>query len=665
MAVKNEGPFTQGKRSLDRRILRNTTLNILALVAVCCVIMVVAMQSLAKSILLDSLQPMARQSAKTVEANIHMLADRMMTIAGDLEVDAAEPAGQARAVRQYVLTESAETYEFRAVALYGLDGRFIQGVGDAPESLDSGLLDLLRETDNLTTWNSTVFQGGLGVTMGMPVKEDGETSMYVVGVYKYDALNDVISSISLGRNGIAYMIDRGGVVTGHPDQSMVLNGTTLAQLSGGHEAALGRAAGGETGSTEFSIGSKTILAAFSPIRGTQWALVIQIPKLDYNHLINGAMLVAVLATMVGLVASIVPVLRLSRSISSPVKSVTDRMVALADGDLHTEVVPVHSKDELELMTRTLKATVEGVNRYISDIQRVLTQVAGGGLDVSPLPGYHGDFILIRDSLSTIIQSMNGTISGFRTAADRLADMSEELSGQSDQLHLASVEQNQSTEALVSEVSHVKQRLDSVTQSSGQTRLKTQEIAQSVQGANTQMDALSGAMDDISANAQEITKIAKAIEDIAFQTSVLAINASIEAARAGSAGRGFSVVADEVNKLASRSAAAAKDATELVNNTRSIIRNGVELTAATAGSIRSIASVSDQIGAISDQLMVAVEGQEQALTIMVERIDAISAIADRNLQNAGGIQQSSGLLAREAEALRTQVGRFVLKEDQDR
>ena len=117
MAVKNEGPFTQGKRSLDRRILRNTTLNILALVAVCCVIMVVAMQSLAKSILLDSLQPMARQSAKTVEANIHMLADRMMTIAGDLEVDAAEPAGQARAVRQYVLTESAETYEFRAVAL--------------------------------------------------------------------------------------------------------------------------------------------------------------------------------------------------------------------------------------------------------------------------------------------------------------------------------------------------------------------------------------------------------------------------------------------------------------------------------------------------------------------------------------------------------------------
>ena len=71
------------KRSLNRRILQNTTFNILILVAVCCMIMAVSLQSLANNILLDSLQPMARQSAKTVEANIHMLADRMMAIAGD------------------------------------------------------------------------------------------------------------------------------------------------------------------------------------------------------------------------------------------------------------------------------------------------------------------------------------------------------------------------------------------------------------------------------------------------------------------------------------------------------------------------------------------------------------------------------------------------------
>ena len=81
MRKENTDPRNQDiKRSLNRRILRSTTLNILALVIVCCVFMALAMQLLANNILLDSLQPMARQSAKTVEANIHMLADRMMTI---------------------------------------------------------------------------------------------------------------------------------------------------------------------------------------------------------------------------------------------------------------------------------------------------------------------------------------------------------------------------------------------------------------------------------------------------------------------------------------------------------------------------------------------------------------------------------------------------------
>lgn len=70
---------------------------------------------------------------------------------------------------------------------------------------------------------------------------------------------------------------------------------------------------------------------------------------------------------------------------------------------------------------------------------------------------------------------------------------------------------------------MKERLSSVTESSDQTRTKTEEIAQCIQEANVRMASLSGAMDNINTNAQEITKIAKAIEDIAFQTSILALN----------------------------------------------------------------------------------------------------------------------------------------------
>lgn len=660
------------RKSLNGRILRNTTLNILILVAVCCVIMALSMHSLANSILLDSLQPMARQSAKTVEVNIRMMAERMMMLAGDSRMNIVDIGGNAAesghdgktAADEWeaVLTEAAEIYEFYTIALYDLSGRLVQGIDGAPESLDDGFFTMLKETDNLTIYNSTIFQDKLGITMGMPVKENGETAFYLVGVYKYDMLNDVLSSINIGKNGMAYMVNREGIVTGHPDQSKVQAKSTLLQLGGGNEEAIKSVTTGETGSTEFDINGQQMLVAFSPIHGTQWALVIQVPKSDYNNLINRAMIVAGICTLAVLFISILVILRMARSISKPVKNVTNRMLGLSDGDLHTEVAHIRSGDELEIMTRTLADTVGSVNRYISDIHQVLSGVADGNLQIEPQVQYKGDFTLIRNSLVTILASMNKTISGFRAAAARLAQMAEELSGQSGQLHQASLEQNQATEVLVDEVTHVKEQLAGVIESSDQTHTMTSKITRKVQEANTQMDALSNAMSNISSNAQEITSIAKAIDNIAFQTNILALNASVEAARAGSAGRGFAIVAEEVKELAGKSAQAAQNAMAIVANTKAVIQKGVELNSSTAESLQAIYGVSTEISEISDQLIAAVQGQENALISMEERIATISSIADRNLQSAVGTSQSSELLAKESEELQVQVKKFALKEE---
>lgn len=660
------------RKSLNGRILRNTTLNILILVAVCCVIMALSMHSLANSILLDSLQPMARQSAKTVEANIRMLAERMMMLAGDSRMNIVDIGGNAAESGhdgktaadgwEAVLTEATEIYEFYTIALYDLSGRLVQGIDGAPESLDDGFFTMLKETDNLTIYNSTIFQDKLGITMGMPVKENGETAFYLVGVYKYDMLNDVLSSINIGKNGMAYMVNREGIVTGHPDQSKVQAKSTLLQLGGGNEEAIKSVTTGETGSTEFDINGQQMLVAFSPVHGTQWALVIQVPKSDYNNLINRAMIVAGICTLAVLFISILVILRMARSISKPVKNVTNRMLGLSDGDLHTEVAHIRSGDELEIMTRTLADTVGSVNRYISDIHQVLSGVADGNLQIEPQVQYKGDFTLIRNSLVTILASMNKTISGFRAAAARLAQMAEELSGQSGQLHQASLEQNQATEVLVDEVTHVKEQLAGVIESSDQTHTMTSKITRKVQEANTQMDALSNAMSNISSNAQEITSIAKAIDNIAFQTNILALNASVEAARAGSAGRGFAIVAEEVKELAGKSAQAAQNAMAIVANTKAVIQKGVELNASTAESLQAIYGVSTEISEISDQLIAAVQGQENALISMEERIATISSIADRNLQSAVGTSQSSELLAKESEELQVQVKKFALKEE---
>lgn len=602
------------------------------------------------------------------EGPAHMLADRMMALAGNARMQSVMldnnvvDATTTRKNRAELLTETAEIYELHTIALYNLDGQLVQGIDGAPQSLEEDFFALLRETDNFTTSSSTIFQEKLGITMGMPVKENGETALYVVGVYKYDTLNDVISSINLGRHSTAYMVDRNGIITGHPDQSLVLAKNMLSQLGGENPEILNRITAGETGAAEFPIDGKHILVAFSPIRGTQWSLVLHIPESDYSHMINGAVFVAIAFTFIVLIFSILLVLHLARSISRPIKNVTARMVSLSNGDLHTTITPVRSKDELEVLTLTLSTTVESINNYILDIQQVLTHVANGNLCINPQVDYKGDFALIRNSLRTITQSMNETITDFRKTTTQLAYMSEELNNQSSQLHQASLEQNQSTEALVCEISHVKEQLSSVTESTSQTRSKTTEIAGCIQDASSHMLSLSGAMDNINSNTEEITKIAKVIEDIAFQTSILALNASIEASRAGTAGRGFAVVAAQVKDLAAKSAEAAQNATEMVAHTSSIIQTGVKLTADTANSLHVISTVSDQISTISDRLVTAVEGQKNALSIIDERIEAISGIADQNLQNASEIEQSSALLAKEAELLQSHVKKFTLKGD---
>ena len=220
-----------------------------------------------------------------------MLADRMMAIAGDsrmntvtADLDEAEvsrsDASATAENRRALLEEAAEIYELYTIALYDLNGQLVQGIEGAPENLDSSFFSLLKETDNLTTDASTIFQGRLGITMGMPVKENGETILYVMGVYKYDILNDVISSINLGKSGRAFMVNQEGLVTGHPDQSLALNKSSLIELSGGNGEAVERVTTGETGATEFPVNGEKMLVAFSPIRGTQWSLVIQIPKSD-------------------------------------------------------------------------------------------------------------------------------------------------------------------------------------------------------------------------------------------------------------------------------------------------------------------------------------------------------------------------------------------------
>ena len=124
-----------------------------------------------------------------------------------------------------------------------------------------------------------------------------------------------------------------------------------------------------------------------------------------------------------------------------------------------------------------------------------------------------------------------------------------------------------------------------------------------------MKDLVAAMTDINSSAEEIRKIVKAIDDISFQINLLALNANVEAARAGKYGKGFAVVAEEVRNLAVRSANSVKDTTRMVDEAISNIARGNGLVDVTAKQLTSIVGGAAQVAGLAEQ--VAVAGKEQS------------------------------------------------------
>lgn len=648
------------KTSIKKKILWYTLLAVGLLIGVCSTIMIFSMKTLTNAILLDTLQPMARQASKTVESNLHMLADRMMGIAEDKRMTDGDESTQ-----KEVLFNAQEVYEFHAIGLYDLEGKLMVGDDSSPEDFSNEQFFLmLKETDNLTLSESSMFEGQLGITMGMPVKQEGNTAFYVIGVYKYDTINDVLSNISIGKTGQAFIINSNGVLVAHANQEFVLKEANLYEMDNNQKSAAiyDRMIAGETGADRTTIAGKDCFVSFAPVRGTKWSMAIQVPQRDYVYLTNQSIYMTAVAAFIMLILSSFMIYRLSKSISDSVNSATTRITSLAEGDLMSDVTVVRTKDEIEMLTESLQTTVERINDYISEIKRVLTHIAEGDLNICTSGDYKGDFIILKESLTFIIESLNKTMHGIKEAAVRLSIMAVTLNEQSSQLHQASNGQNTHIVQMAGEMECVGKDLDEVFQNTQHAKGKTSQIVNQVESANQTMEMLSEVMRNINENAKEISKISESISDIASQTNILALNASIEAARAGEAGKGFVVLAEEVRELANKSGIAAKNAAAMIDSSSIMIHSGVELTEETAVALGGISQASTEIDGITDTLALKVQTQKKSLEEMQENMERISNLADQNRQGAEATEESSKSLAQEAEELQLAIGHFTLKED---
>lgn len=640
------------RKSIRKKIMFMTTVIVIGVMLVFCAILRYSMKSLTESILLDVLQPMAKQSAKAVEANVHLMADRMQGIAKDgrlTQQDGME-----------VLTEARNTYEFFGLGFYDLSGKAVLKDGEIYADLsETEWFGMMAETDNLTIADPEIFAEYIGVPFGIPVKTDGTTSGYLVGLYKYDMLSDVLGAIHIGKSGMALMVNKEGIVVGHPVADVVRQQVNIYEMDTADSAKkiFERMISRETGSAEGKVNGQEAFVAFCPVRGTQWAFAIEVPKEDYMEVTNRALLNTTVGTSMVLILALAAIWTVTTVISKQLKNAILRVNGLAEGDLKSDVEIQKSEDEVQVLSTSLKTTIGSINEYLSEIRRVLESISAGNLNVSADGRYRGDFVVVKESLTHIIVSLNQLMKQVNGTAHSLMETAQSMGSQSEELHQVVMNQTEAMDALNSEVTSIRSNLNDVTENTRETRQKADEIADQISNGGRKMEQLQEAMAAIDKNAGEISNISKMIESISQQTNILALNASVEAARAGEAGKGFAVVAQEVRELAGQSAEASKSTIEMIEKAIKLIKEGVLLTDETSEALQAIQKSSDEVTEISLRLSETVDIQETSLQEITGRIEDLSEITRQNLQCAENTESASVELEMESGKLKELLDQF--------
>lgn len=481
--------------------------------------------------------------------------------------------------------------------------------------------------------------GAIVITVASPLYS-GSTFMGVCGLdIEVTELVTLAQELKADQNGYAVLVDNEDNIVVHSkndEYSHKLVGkeekvTKLVDVAPIYKDVLAAAGSTNVVSGKGYDGTRRYFPVV-PIGETDWKVLYAADYGETMAPLNGIIILAVIVSVAAIAAgTLFFYFKLTKRLK-PLSDIAGIVTDMSNGVLEHNY-PKAANDEIGMICEDLRMTNDSLKSYVDEIGRIIANMANGNFTYDSRVQFAGEFAAVGESLKSISTALQTTFGQFRSVSEQISGGSKSVSEGAARLADAVREETRLIGDVHDNLEDISHRVSVSTENAEDVKQRISNTAGKLGASNDKMSELTEIMESISRSATEIVKINSTIESIAFQTNILALNASIEAARAGAAGKGFAVVAEEVRNLATKSAEASGSTTKIIGQTVESIESG---TAAANTAAEMLGEVVAETNSISDsvaQIAKVSEEQKAMISQVVDKLGEVSAVIRTNEANA--------------------------------